>query len=99
MITKEFTPKRTICKITFQVPAEWAENEIAVVGDFNDWDPTANKLARKNGNWETTIRLKPETDAKFRYFIDGSRWENDDQADGYEANEYGTEDSLLKVGK
>ncbi len=99
MIKKEFTPKRTICKVTFKVPADWAENEVAVVGDFNNWDPAADKLEKKNGVWEGIIRVKPETEAKFRYFIDSERWENDDEADSYVANEYGTEDSVLVVGK
>ena len=99
MIEKKFTPKRTICKVTFTVPADWAEKEIAVVGDFNEWDVKANKMARKNGGWETEIRFTPETETKFRYFIDGKRWANDDNADGYLPNAYGTEDSVLKVGK
>jgi 1,4-alpha-glucan branching enzyme len=57
MIEKKFTPKRTICKVTFRVPEEWAEREVAVVGDFNEWDTEANKLEQKNGSWETTLRL------------------------------------------
>ncbi len=99
MITKEFTPKRTICKVRLQVPAEWAEKEVAVVGDFNNWDPSADKLERKNGGWETVLRLQPETEAQFRYFIDGERWANDEAADDYVANEYGEQNSVLKVGK
>lgn len=99
MISKEFTPKKTICKVTLQIPAEWAEKEASVVGDFNEWDPQANKLEKKNGGWETVLRLKPETEYKFRYFLDGDRWENDDQADDYVANEYGTKDSVVVIGK
>lgn len=97
MITKQFTPKRTVCKVTFQIPAEWAQNEVALVGDFNAWDPTANKLAKKNGAWETTIRLEPGAQAKFRYYIDNSAWANDDAADAYVANEFGTEDSVVTI--
>lgn len=99
MIEKKYTPKRTICKVKFTVPLDWADNEIAVVGDFNDWDVDANKMQRKNGGWETEIRFLPETESKFRYFIDGKRWSNDDNADGYLPNAFGTEDSVLKVGK
>ena len=99
MLQKQFTPKRTICKVTFKVPAEWASDKVAVVGDFNDWDPEANELERKNGAWETLVRLKPNKEYKFRYFIDGERWENDDAADNYVANDFGTEDSVVEVGK
>lgn len=99
MITKEFTPKRTVCKVTLSVPAEWAKKEIAVAGDFNDWDTKAEKLEKKNGFWKTTLRLKPDNEYKFKYYIDGERWENDDAADKYVPNEFGTEDSLVIVGK
>lgn len=98
MITKQFTPKRTVCKVTFKVPADWAQNEVAVVGEFNDWDAKANLLSLKNGSWEATVRLNPSTEYKFRYFVDGERWVNDDAADAYAANEFGTEDSVLKIG-
>lgn len=98
MLKKQFTPKRTICRVTFRVPEEWAQEEVSVVGDFNDWDPEANPMEKKNGAWETLVRLKPESEYRFRYFIDGERWENDDAADDYVANEFGTEDSVLKIG-
>ncbi len=99
MINKAFTPKRSVCKVTFKIPADWADKKVSLVGDFNEWDPSANKLERKNGYWETTIRLKPETETKFRYFLDDGRWANDDEADSYVGNSYGSEDSLLKIGK
>ena len=98
MITKQFTPKRTVCKVTFSVPAEWAAEEVAVVGDFNNWDPSKDVLKKKNGAWEGTVRLQPESEYNFRYYIDGSKWENDDAADAYVANEHGTENSVLKIG-
>ena len=97
MITKQLTPKKTVSKVTFKVPADWAVKQISVVGDFNDWDPKANPLSKKNGGWEAVVRFTPGTESKFRYFIDGEKWANDDEADGYAANEYGTEDSILRV--
>lgn len=97
MISKQFTPKRTVCKVTFKVPADWASKEVALVGDFNEWDPKANLLQKKNGSWETTVRLNPDSDYKFRYYIDGEKWVNDDQADAYVSNEFGSEDSLIKI--
>lgn len=99
MISKQFTPKRTICKVRVQLPADAAENEAAVVGDFNDWDPSANKLEKKNGGWETVLRLKPDAKYSFRYYLDRERWENEEDADEYRPNEYGTEDSVLVIGK
>lgn len=99
MINKTFTPKRTVCKVTFKIPAEWAQDSVSLVGDFNKWDTSANKLERKNGYWETTVRMKPESETKFRYFLDDDRWANDDAADSYIENSFGSEDSLVKIGK
>jgi 1,4-alpha-glucan branching enzyme len=99
MISKEFTPKRTVCKVTLALPAEWANKEVAVAGEFNDWDTSSEKLKKKKDKWTTTLRLKPENEYKFKYYIDGERWENDDSADKYVPNEFGTEDSVVAIGK
>ena len=99
MLNKKFTPKRTVCKVTFSIPSEIVANEVALVGDFNDWDTTSTKLTKKNGEYVTEVRLKPETEYKFKYLIDGETWENDYAADAYVPNEFGTEDSVVVVGK
>ncbi|RNC83659.1 MAG: glycoside hydrolase [Balneola sp.] len=99
MLEKKFTPKRTVCKVTFTVPSEIVEKEVSLAGDFNDWDATAIKLEKKNGYYETELRLKPESEYRFKYLIDGETWENDYEADAYVANEFGTEDSLVTIGK
>lgn len=99
MIKKEFTPKRTVCKVTLTVPGDWAEKEIAVAGDFNNWDTKAEMMEKNKNGWTTTLRLKPENEYTFKYFIDGERWVNDDAADKYVSNEFGTEDSVVVIGK
>ncbi|WP_234572308.1 isoamylase early set domain-containing protein [Rhodohalobacter sp. 614A] len=99
MLKKTFTPKRTICKVTFSIPVEWAENSVQLVGDFNDWDKESDSLKKKKDKWEVTLRLKPENEYRFKYLIDGEKWENDDAADKYVANDFGSEDSVVEVGK
>ena len=99
MLEKKFTPKRTVCKVTFSVPSEIVSEEVALAGDFNDWDPTSIKLEKKNGFYKTEVRLKPESEYKFKYLIDGEVWENDYEADAYVPNEFGTADSLVAIGK
>jgi hypothetical protein len=34
---------------------------------------------------------------RFRYLIDGERWENDHAADGYAPNPFGSEDAVLNA--
>lgn len=99
MLQKKFTPKRTICKVTFSIPEEWAEKDVKLVGDFNEWDKKADSLEKKNDKWEITMRLKPENKYRFKYLLDGEVWENDDAADEYVPNDFGTQDSVVEVGK
>jgi 1,4-alpha-glucan branching enzyme len=95
MITKQFTPKKTVCKATFTVPADKATKSVALLGDFNNWDPQADLLKKKKDAWETTVRLDANAEYKFRYLIDDAIWENDESADAYVTNEFGTEDSVV----
>tara|TARA_R100001143_G_scaffold63605_1_gene73839 strand:- start:68099 stop:68398 length:300 start_codon:yes stop_codon:yes gene_type:complete len=99
MLKKEFTPKRTVCKVTFSIPKEWAEKKVHIVGDFNDWNEHSDSMELKKGKWVKTLRLKPQTTYRFKYLIDQKRWENDDAADSYITNNFGSEDSVLQIGK
>ncbi|TNE73529.1 glycoside hydrolase [bacterium] len=99
MITKKFTPKRTVCKVTFSIPAEKASASIAVVGDFNNWDPKDGEMSLSGDAYTKTVSLKPAQEYKFKYYVDGANWLNDEAADAYAANEFGTEDSVLVVGE
>lgn len=47
MIKREYTPKRTVCKVTFTVPKNLAKKSIAIAGDFNNWDTSKNKFEEK----------------------------------------------------
>ena len=50
-----------------------ASTQVAVVGDFNNWDPQATMLTRRGQRWSTTVRLRP---GRYRYtfLVDGARW-------------------------
>ena len=92
--TKEF------CKVTFRLPKEAAQeaNVVTLVGDFNEWNTDETPMQKlKNGDFTVTVELACNSDYKFKYLIDNSRWENDWQADEYSPNDYGGDDSLVKV--
>lgn len=99
MIEKKLSPKGRSVRVTFQLPAEAAENSVAVVGDFNDWDKEKDLMKRdgKKGVWTKSISLKPDSTYQFRYYIDDREWRNDEQADRYVANEYFSENSVLDL--
>jgi hypothetical protein len=84
--------------VTFSVPADFAGDRIVVVGEFNDWDPEANVLTPNgSGACTCTIVLELGRHYRFRYLVDGERWENDWEADYYEANEFGGNDSVVRT--
>ncbi len=99
VITKKTSPKGRSVRITFELPAGIAEQRVSVVGDFNDWDPERHpmKLDPKRGVWTTAISFKPGTVHEFRYFIDGDRWANEDEADRVTPTPYFSENSVLEV--
>jgi 1,4-alpha-glucan branching enzyme len=50
---------------------------VSVVGDWNHWDPAANRLALSNGLWQTTVKLKKGAAYFYNFLIDGERWITD----------------------
>lgn len=99
MINKEYTSTGRSCRVTFIVSGEDQIEQAAVLGEFNDWDPDKGKMVRKkdSGNLELTVSLKPGNSYRFRYLINGMDWHNDEQADGYVENEFGTDDGVVSV--
>ena len=86
-------PTKKAVKVTFELEQPQAE-EVAVLGDFNGWQPEAMKKF-KNGKHKLTVDLEPEREYQFRYLIDGSEWNNDEAADRLVPNEHGTENSVI----
>jgi 1,4-alpha-glucan branching enzyme len=95
----EVEPDRTgWVSVTFRVPAEAAADEVAVVGDFNEWNRHQHLLRpRGDGSHALTLRLTTGRRYRFRYLLDDDRWQNDWQADDYVPNEYGGDDSVLDL--
>ena len=90
-IKKQYSKKKQICKVTFDVPAE-ADRDLQtvhVVGEFNGWSTTATPMKRKkNGVYSTTVDLQPGQEYQFRYLLDNTQWENDNEADKYAETPY-----------
>ena len=97
MMIKNYTKTRKFCRVTFKLPAEVAAETAHLVGDFNDWDTTSHPMGKlKDGGFSLTISLPTDKSYRFRYLLDGSRWENAWAADAYVPNQYGSDDSLIK---
>lgn len=98
MLKKNYSKTGQVCRATFKLPAEVNAESAALVGDFNDWDPQATPMSQlKDGSFSVTLSLDADSNYRFRYLLDNQRWENDWAADGYMPNQYGTEDSVIRV--
>jgi 1,4-alpha-glucan branching enzyme len=99
-IKKEYLKSKPVCKVTFKLPKEAAPEAkgVTIVGDFNNWNREATPMRRlKNGDFTVTLNLETGREYRFKYLIDGKRWENDWHADRYEPNIYGTDDSVVVI--
>lgn len=84
-------------RVSFVLPGHIVAASIAVVGDFNGWSETATPLERVDGgDWTASVELTRGRH-RFRYLLDGTRWENDWRADDYVENDFGGHDSVIIV--
>jgi 1,4-alpha-glucan branching enzyme len=69
-----------------------------VLGDFNQWDPAATPLIkRNNGTASASVVLPVGQRIRFRYLTESGDWFNDEAADAYEPGEYGTENCIVTI--
>ena len=99
-IKKEYSTDKTICKVTFTIPKEIAEQfkEISLVGDFNNWDPKANLFSLiKDAVYSVSVKLKANKEYQFRYLGGSQTWLNEIEADKHVPNSYGSENSYIFI--
>ena len=85
--------------VTFTLPGEVGARNVVLCGDFNDWSAEDIALQRgSDGAWQVTLPLEPGRSYRYRYLLDGERWENAWQADWYEPNAFGSTNSVVIVG-
>jgi hypothetical protein len=97
-LSKQYFKSKDVCKITFRVPRPAAQEarEASVVGDFNGWRADATPMKRlKDGSFSAAMELPRGKEYRFRYLLEGGRWENDWCADRYEPGPYGGENSVV----
>ncbi|WP_193615332.1 isoamylase early set domain-containing protein [Desertimonas flava] len=83
--------------VTFTIPDRGDIEAAAVVGDFNDWSETSTPMTIRGDVFTATMRLRTGRRYRFKYLLNGSRWENDWAADDYETNRFGGDDSVLDL--
>ena len=82
-------------QVSFQAPAA---TSVAVVGDFNGWDPRRNLMVRASheGLWGARLRLSPGI-YQYSFVIDGKIWEADPRAERFMDDGFGGRNSVIIV--
>lgn len=96
MLTKRFFKTKAEAEVTFEFKAS-SDKNVALAGDFNDWQPVAMKYVKKDNVFRTKVRLPVEQDFQFKYLVDQEKWENDHAADNYQINAFGTDNSVVST--
>lgn len=96
MIKRRKIVGTTIVKVSFVLAADDPRLPASVVGDFNDWDPSADRFRRRsNQTASVVVSLQSGMTYRFRYRGDDGTWFDDETADGHVPNEFGTNDCLV----
>ena len=98
VIRKKQLKTRNACKVTLTLPAEAVPgaSKVTLAGDFNEWSRTVMPLKKlKTGKYSVTVELESGREYRFRFCIDGKHWENHWNADRYEPNPHGGDDSVI----
>jgi len=98
MTKTQLKTKKNTVKVTFELPPAIEADQAAVVGEFNNWDPTATPMKRKkDGSFSAAVNLESGKEYRFKYYVDSSRWLNDPNSDRLVSNIFGTQDSIVAV--
>ena len=99
-LKKTFSADGKKCKVVFTVKKEAAQGakSISIAGDFNSWSSTETPLKKaKDGSFSVELELATGKEYQFRYLLDGSRWDNDWEADKYIPAPFSSTDNSVVV--
>ncbi|MGM0432965.1 MAG: hypothetical protein ACQEQU_09655 [Spirochaetota bacterium] len=87
-----------LVSVRLELTAEQAET-VAVVGDWNDWDPEAQKLQKTNqgDTWEIEIKVEPNAEYRYQFIVDHAEWIPDPDAPVQVEDGFGGVNSVLVI--
>jgi hypothetical protein len=83
--------------VTFTLAAAVGASRAAVCGEWNNWSADRDVMGPDESGFTHTVELEPGRRYRFRYLLDGYRWENDWAADAYVPNDHGGDDSVVDL--
>lgn len=89
-------PDTVIVRLMLEAPGV---REVSVVGDWNGWDPAADRLTDRDGDgiWEIELRLKRGEEYQYQFLIDREKWVPDPKAPFQVEDGFGGFDSILQI--
>ncbi|MEA5033496.1 MAG: isoamylase early set domain-containing protein [Sphaerochaeta sp.] len=87
-----------VAQVVLQLEAPQAE-VVVVVGDWNNWDPQVQHLAKSNGEgtWSIMMELERGREYRYQFVIDGERWIPDPNAYLQVDDGFGGKNSVLEM--
>lgn len=96
MLKKKFFKTKDEAEVTFEFSAG-KDKTVALVADFNKWQPITMRFVKKDKVFRTKVRLPKGEAFCFRYLVDNQQWENDHKADQYIPNPFGSDNSVVST--
>lgn len=97
MISRRLVNGGQQAEVTFCLPRAAANGRMAVVGDFNDWDPSATRMRKRGPTLIATVTLPAGRRYAFLYLCEDGAWLNDPEADAYVGNQFGSDNGILDL--
>jgi 1,4-alpha-glucan branching enzyme len=87
VLEKETVGNGTL-RVTFRISKHLWADRIALVGEFNNWDPHSHPMEQTclDTDWHIALEFEAGRDYRFHYLVDDQTWMDDDHADGCEPN-------------
>lgn len=100
MLTKVLIPNGQKCRVTFHVSPEIRARIVHLCGDFNNWSTSSHPMEpHPDGSFSLALELRAGRNYRFRYFVDGYCWFNDDAADAYVTNQHDNLESVVQISQ
>lgn len=98
IIAPFFTPPGQTVTVQFILEAPAAQS-VAVVGDWNRWDPAVDVLhdVNKDGIWEIELHLEKNSEYRYQFIINGESWIPDPSSALHVEDGFGGVNSVLEI--
>lgn len=97
MFTKKPVKNSDKISVLFETDAFDAAKKVALVGDFNGWQPAKTPMKkRKDGSWSVAVRLDKGNRYEYRFVVDGDDWTPDTSV-ALVPNGLGGQNSLVEL--